>query len=97
MDKGLQALVAGIKLGKCAVSTGFVPLALPTVQLSTVQSSRVKFCEASTGFVPMLQSRVVKVGGLWDGGHGPSDFFFLNVGLSFTLIASLLAKSFLRK
>ena len=75
MDKGLQALVAGIKLGKCAVSTGFVPLALPTVQLSTVQSSRVKFCEASTGFVPMLQSRVVKVGGLWDAGRGPSEFF----------------------
>ena len=65
MDKGLQALVAGIKLRKCAVSTGFVPLALPTVQLSTVQSSRVKFCEA----------RVVKVGGLWEGGRSPSKFF----------------------
>ena len=75
MDKGLQALVAGIKLGKCAVSTGFVPLALPTVQLYTVQSSRVKFCEASTGFVPILQSRVLEVGGLWDAGRDPSDFF----------------------
>ena len=64
--------MAGIKLGKCAVSTGFVPLALPTVQLSTVQSSRVKFCEARTCF---MQSRVVEVGGLWNGERGPSDFF----------------------